>query len=494
MKRRSVLSSFFLGYCNSVIPIKDNDARLSDLTKPPPKPDKMIEFEAIGGVGDGDLTTGGGTDNALAFARAENMAKQGYGIKFKSGACYKTTEQINAHDMYWVGDKLFYPVIFGWFPDRGKKIIGRSKGYDPLSVCVIGIKFHRCGPYAEHGIVIDNIKSLYFDISVTSRPGAQGGAIGISPFYPENRQSRNCYIKAEIRNSGDYGIQFGSVSGAIVDVSAVDCYREVIGIEPIVKGVIEIDASDIIGNSVSPKDVKLSDGEPILYCRGFGARGALVPGRHYFIIENEDRSISLSESRSSSLQRRKIDLSGVEGSHYFARAAVVQNVFVRSANIVDNQSTKPSLYASTMGYVVVTGNSGGIVENIRFGKVYIEGNQVFSKGRSIGLYVQGVQNLTIDNVKVRGCDDAIVVGDGWLNGMFDQNGRPIHVENGYAKLLSKDVFIVNPDLVDYRKNGVLLRGNGGAVLGGSIRSSVRGGNRLSREVLDQSVSAPASSK
>ncbi|MEN3748068.1 hypothetical protein TPR58_12905 [Sphingomonas sp. HF-S3] len=450
----------------------------------------MIEFETIGGVGDGDPTTGSGTDNARAFARAEAMAQQGYGIKFKSRACYKTTEQINAHDMYWIGDTVSRPIIFGWFSDKGKKIIGRSKGYQPLSVCVIGIKFHRCGPYAEHGIVIDNIKNLYFDIAVTSDPGAQGGAIGISPFYPENRQSRNCYIKAEITNSGDYGVQFGSVNGAVVDVSAVDCYREVIGIEPIVKDSFEVGESDIVENAIFPKDVRLSNAQPILYCRGVGPRGPLVPGKHYFIIENEDRSISLSDSRSSSLQRRKLDLSGVGGSHYFVCAAVVENVFVRSANIVDNQSKKPSLYANTMGYIVVTGNSGGIIDNVKFGEVYIEGNQIFSKSRSIGLYVQGVQNLTIDNVKVRGCDDGIVVGDGWLNGMFDQNGRPIRVENGYAKLLSKNVFIVNPDLVDYRKNGVLLRGSGGAVLGGSFRSRVRDGRGLSREVFDRSTSAP----
>lgn len=448
---------------------------------PPPQPDRLTEFEEIGGVGDGDPTTGKGTDNATAFQRAERLAQQGYGIKFKAGARYKTTKQINVHNMYWIGDEVSRPVIFGWFPKRGQKLIGRSRDNDPSSVCIRDMVFHRCGPFAEHGIVIDNIKELYFDISVTSEPGSQGGAIGISSFFPENRHSRNCFIKAKIDNSGDFGIQLGSVSGAIIDLVATDCYREVIGIEPIVFGSVRLDRPSSVDDVTLLSDVDLSDGDPLLYCHGTGTRGPLIPGRHYFVIKKDGQSISLADSRVSAAKRYSLRLGDLDGIHNFARSAIVEDVVVRYVNIVDNHSQRPTLYANTMGYLVITGNSGGLIENIKFGHVYIEGNQSFSKGRSVGVFIQGVTSLIVENVKIRGCDNAIIVSNGWLNGMFDENGLPIHLETGYSKLLSADVAIMNPDLIDFRHSGITFRGKGGTLHGGKFSSRVKDAKVLSKE-------------
>ncbi|WP_132388652.1 hypothetical protein [Novosphingobium sp. PhB165] len=441
----------------------------------------MIEFEALGGVGDGDPNTGRGTDNARAFARAETMAQQGYGIKFKPRASYKTTEQINIHSMYWVGDETSSPIIFGWFSEKGKKIIGRSNKKDPLSVCIMGINFHRCGPFAEHGIVIDNIERLYFDGAVTSEPGAQGGAIGISPFFPERRHSRNCFIKARINNSGDFGVQLGSVSGAIIDVTATDCYREVIGIEPVVSGTMEINKANIVGNDISVIDPDLPNGTPILYCYGSNSRGPLTPGKHYFVIKNDNHTISLADSRESSAKGHKLDLKLLEGEHYFAKSAVVEDIAIRFAKIIDNHAKKPTLYANTMGYIVITGNSGGYMNNIKLDNVYIEGNQIYKSGKSVGIYVQGAEDLILSNINVHGCDDAVVVSDGWLNGMFDERGRPIRIENGYSKLSSKNILVTDPNLTDFRSHGVLFRGNGGTLRGGKFSSRVKDAKLVVRE-------------
>jgi len=482
MRRRKFLYFPFLGYCSLVIPNKLRGTELPNSTMPPPQPDRLTEFEEIGGVGDGDPNTGKGTDNATAFQRAERLAQQGYGIKFKAGARYKTTKQINVHNMYWIGDEVSRPIIFGWFSQRGQKLIGRSRTNDPSSVCIKDIVFHRCGPFAEHGIVIDNIKELYFDISVTSDPGSQGGAIGISSFFPENRHSRNCIIKAKIDNSGDFGVQLGSVSGAIIDLVATDCYREVIGIEPIVFGSVRLDRSNIADNVTLLSDVDLMNGDPLLYCNGAGARGPLIPGQHYFVIKKNGQSISLADSRVSAVKGYSLRLGDLNGLHNFARSAVVEDVVVRHANIVDSHSQKPTLYANTMGYVVITGNSGGLIKNIKFRDVYIEGNQSFPKGRSVGVFIQGVTNLMVEGIKIRGCDNAIVVSNGWLNGMFDEDGFPIHLETGYSKLLSADVAIVNPDLIDFRNSGITFRGKGGTLHGGKFSSRVKAAKVLSNEL------------
>jgi len=481
MKRRNFMSSLLLGCCGMNIVNKSRADILPDLANPPPPPHHMIEFEALGGVGDGDPSTGRGTDNASAFARAEVIAQQGYGVKFRSRACYKTTKQINLHNMYWIGDKISSPIIFGWFSEKGQKIIGRSRQKNQLSACIMGLTFHRCGPFAEHGIVVDNIEKLYLDIAVTSEPGAQGGAIGISPFFPENRHSRNCFIKARITNSGDYGVQLGSVSGAIIDVFAHDCYREVVGIEPIVFGSLKVEFHNISGNRILLPGLDLSNGDPVLYCSGTGSRGPLIPGNHYFIIRNYDQSVSLAESRLSAISGFRLNLDKVDGEHYFAKAAIVESITIRNANIVDNFAKKPTMYANTKGYIVITGNSGGYMEDISIGKIYIEGNQRYSKGKSFGVYVQGARNLLLADVKINGCDDAIVVGDGWLNGMFDEYGRPIHVETGYARISSKNVSVVNPHLTNFRENGVLFRGNGGSLNGGTFNSNVRHSKALLRE-------------
>lgn len=480
MKRRSFIFSMSLSCFDSMFLARARDIVSSDLAALPPRPYHIIEFEELGGVGDGDPDTGKGTDNARAFARAEAMAQQGYGIKFKPKAFYKTTEQINIHSMYWIGDDTFSPVIFGWFSEKGKKIIGRSTKKEPVSVCILGLTFHRCGPFAEHGIVVDNIKRLYFDGAVTSQPGAQGGAIGVSPFFPENRHSRNCFIKAKINNSGDFGVQLGSVSGAQLDVFATDCYREVIGIEPIVHGTIIIDKKNIVGENIDFPDTDLSNGEPLLYCRGTGSGGPLIPGKHYFVIKNVNHSISLADSAASCFEGRKLDLKLLDGLHYFARSAIVEDISIR-ANIIDNRAKKPTLYANTMGYVILTGNSGGYMKNINVDNIYIDGSHVYSKGKSVGVYVQGVGNLILRNIKIRGCDDAIVVSDGWLNGMFDEYGNKIRIQNGYAKLSSNNVLIIDPDLIDFRSHGVLLKGAGGTLHGGRFSSSAKDVKAVVRE-------------
>jgi hypothetical protein len=482
MKRRSFLHSSLLGYCNLVIPNELRGFDLPNSAVPPPQPDRLIEFEEIGGVGDGDPDTGRGTDNASAFARAERLAQQGYGIKFKARACYKTTEQINVHNMYWIGDGIFKPTIFGWFSARGKKLIGRSRNKNPSSVCIIGIAFHRCGPFAEHGIVIDNIEKLYFDISVTSEPGSQGGAIGISPFFPENRHSQNCFIKARINNSGDFGIQLGSVSGVTIDLIATDCYREVIGIEPIVFGSVKLGRLNPVDDIMLSTDVDLSSGDPILYCNGTGPRGPLIPGQHYFVVKEDDHSLSLANSRLSAAKNHKLCLGDLDGLHYFARSSIVKDVVVRYAHIVDNKSRRPTLYASTLGYVIVTGNSGGLIENIKFESMYIEGNQSFPKAESIGVYVQGVSNLKLKNIRVRGCDNAIVVSNGWLNGMFDENGLNFNLESSYSKLISSNIGIIDPDLIDFRNNGIVFKGEGGILHGGKFSSRFRDAMVYSKEL------------
>jgi hypothetical protein len=469
-----------LGGSISLLSRKGAAFDMSHLATPPSLPDRMIEFEALGGVGDGDLVTGRGTDNASAFARAEAIAKQGCGVKFKSNSFYKTTKQINFHNMYWIGDEKYSPTIFGWFDTPGKKIIGRSIEYEPNNACIIGLTFHRCGPHAEHGIVIDNISSIYFDICVTSNPGSQGGAIGISPFFPENRKSRNCFIKAKIENSGDYGVQLGAVNGAIMDITANNCYREVIGIEPIICGMISVVSLDPNNSNLRISGSNISTGDPLICLGGEINGGGILPGKHYFAIKNSDGTISLADNRLDSLNGRKVSLNGNFKGYRFAKSSIVENVEIRSATITDDVASKPTLYANTRGYVIFTGNSGGYLENINIENITVVGNQVYNTGSSIGIYIQGVQNLTVRNVHVIGCDDAIVVRDGWLNGLFDENGDPIKVDDFYARLVSKKIYIIDPVITNFRKHGIVFQGSDANLVGGKLSSSVRNSKLLVR--------------
>jgi len=415
---------------------------------------KEISFEAIGGIGDGDPKTGNGSDNADAFRTAQLFGEKGYKIIFGKNKAYKTTEQIPIHNMHWIGDANNSPIIFGWFRAPGKKIIGRSKSENPCSATIDGLSFFRCGPHAEHGIVVDNMASFYFNGVVDGVPGAQGGAIGVSPFYPERRPSKNCHISAKIKNSGDYGVQFGAVQGGSIRVDAEDCYREVIGIEPIIRGVIKFEKNT--GDRIFSPHHGLATGDPLIYYAN-NSKSILNPADpHLFAVVFDENSFGVALNSDLAAKGEFISLGLGMGEQWMIRCATVENIDIKDSIIRDYGSQKPSLYANTTGYVVFTGNSGGYMKNISVSSLNIICKKRNSAKATIGILMQGARDIHIRAPQIQGCDKGIVMKDGYLNGLFFDGGGKIPLPKRAIKSFSLNNLVDAPKISEFNYAGVVV--------------------------------------
>src|SRR3546814_17459802 len=63
------------------------------------------------------------------------------------------------------------------------------------------------------------------------------------------------------------------------------------------------------------------------------------------------------------------------GTHWIVRCAIADNINVLPSTLVDENSIKPPLFASTTGYIIATGNSGGWVGTVNLASPLVVGRR-----------------------------------------------------------------------------------------------------------------------
>lgn len=432
--------------------------------------ERVIPFEILGGVGDGDWTTGAGTDNAAAFALAQVAGEQGYTIKFASGAQYKTTVRIQIHNMRWVGDGACTPIIFGWFDSAGQRLISRNPAAEPKVASLDGLTFVRCGPNPEHGINIDNMAGLYVRAKILAVPSSNGGALGVSAFYDTRRPSSNVKIDVYLEQTGDYGVQFGDVKNAEVTISAKDCYREVFGLEPIIRDVLQVGPSGLVGDTFTYTDHGLQTGDPVMYSAQ-GNAAALPRTAYYFAIRLSADTFKLADSQWLARAGVAITPTAWVGVQWIVRCAVCDDITLMPSTFVDDNSVRPPLFANTTGYVILTGNSGGWVGNVNIADPLVVGRRDPAGFSTCGIRLEGTQDLTVKAPKVNGCHQGIRLLNGTVVNFYDKAGVKL-TSAAVVTVESLRNVIQGATLEDFGQYGVYVQHGNNEVIGSSATSMV----------------------
>lgn len=106
----------------------------------------------------------------------------------------------------------------------------------PLTCCTIrGLALDRSGALCSQAIQVENALHLLID-GVEIYGYNSGGAVSISALIGYATPSEDVtVINCNVRESGVYGIVFGNVTGGLAENNiGTDCYREVLGVEPVV--------------------------------------------------------------------------------------------------------------------------------------------------------------------------------------------------------------------------------------------------------------------
>jgi len=357
---------------------------------------RTIPFELLGGSGDGNYLTGTGFDNAPAFTAARTKGLAGYKIKFATGKQYKTTAEIVVHDnMNWEGDEGYTPIIFAWFASSGKRIF-KSPTTGPMinNVSMSGFTVWRTGPNPEHGLLLDNLNGLNADINVRGISTSIGGAFGVSAFYPENRPSINCFVRASLEFGGNFGVQFGNVDGGSIQVPyAVNCFREVIGLEPYALGAFNFVSSAVASNAITLPSHGLTTGWPLMYANQGNTTivGLENGGTYYFAIIIDANTIKLSASREGAIVGTAIDVSSsFTGTHRFVKCGVLRNVTVLPSQLYIGDSPAAG---TTTGAIIAAASSGGYHEGVTICPLTVIERNPTSGSVGVGIY--GAHNIEI---------------------------------------------------------------------------------------------------
>ncbi len=334
------------------------------------------------------------------------------------------------HDMNWIGDLADPPTIFGWFPLKGRRIIGRNPSPERKAASIVGIRFHRCGPNPEHGILIDNMRSFNFDGWVTAMAAEDatvgGGAIGVSSFQPEHRPSANVTVKARMTNSANFGVQYGNVSGGTVQVFAENCMREVIGIEPYCLGHFDFSQADVEGDSITLPGHGLQAGHPLIYGRMTAAGVEGLPiANYWFVIVVDQDTIRLAASEADAAASRQVRLGDIPaGAHRLFTCGITQDIRVLPSTINNLNPPIERFINDADGVLVFTATSGGYARNVDTGTIRISDFSNRAPGYCVSWL--GLWGLTLSGLDIRGGRvGGIRVGRGKLNGLRNSAGASI---------------------------------------------------------------------
>ena len=408
-----------------------------------------VPIEVFGAVGDYNPETLTGTDCSPAFALAKAA---GVRVQLKKYAKYMITEGIEVFsgmDIY--GDEAYSPEIYPKFSAPGMIMLFTNLEVAEVQkdISLRGFTLVRIGSNAEHGAVIDNVDNLNVDLKVISDGSALGGAFGVSPFYPGNRPSTNCYCKIQGTYGGNFMLQYGNVDTGTMEVIAKDSMREVIGIEPYVLAKYDITQVDVSANKITIANHDLVTGHPLIYShQGKSAIPEMASRANYwFAIKVDDNTIKIANSKEEALAGKNITLSAFIDTHRLYKCGVARNITVKPSSI----DTGDVPYAGSLtGQVIMAATSGGYHEGINISKVSaIERNPTSG---SSGLTIYGAKNIQVDDfVAVGHKTSSIHVTRGFLHSISDSTGD---ISPSISIELHPDVVINNPNCSQFLLNGI----------------------------------------
>jgi len=425
-------------------------------------PFNFITLEQFGAVGDYDPDTGIGTNNTPAIA-AIKSANLGLQVKVKSNAKYKITDSIDLYSgMNWEGDFTceFYPD----FSVAGKKMIETPDSLHK-DVSIKGITLVRIGNNAEHGAVIDALEDAYFHVRVISDGTSLGGAFGVSPFYPINRPSKNVNALIEVVKGGNFGLQYGNVSGGSMEVISLDTQREVLGLEPYTLG--KADFTSITANQITYTAHGMISGDPILYsAQGNTVISGLTNGDFYFAIVIDANTIKLAKTTEQAWDGTAITLGSVTGTQRIYRAGLLENIIVKG---VRNKTRDLPSAGSLTGVTIVTATSGGYHRNISISGLNKDLNNPTSGTQNVN--VMGARNIRISGCNLLGGTSSLQVTRGYLQDVRDSTGD---IDPTPALEILPDVEISNNQILGASVKGIAIE-YGRAVVKNNIVKSGRTG-------------------
>src|SRR3546814_3239075 len=117
-------------------------------------------------------------------------------------------------------------------------------------------------------------------------------------------------------------------------------------------------------------------------------------------------------------------------------------LFRSPSTLVDENSIKPPLFASTTGYIIATGNSGGWVGTVNLASPLVVGRRDPSDTVTSGIRLEGVQGVTVKTPKIVGCHHGVRVLNGTVTNFVNAAGTqladdyPIRAEEHTSELQS----------------------------------------------------------
>lgn len=410
-----------------------------------------VPIEAFGAKGDYNTSTLTGTDNSGPFALARDS---GLKIQLKRDAKYMITQGLTvASGMDWLGDESYSSAIYPNFALPGSVMISTSLTGGAVSGVILkGFTVARIGSNAEHGVILDNINGLTADLRVISDGTALGGAFGVAPFYPRNRPSTNCNVKAVIEYGGNFGLQFGNVDGGTMEVEGSNTMREVIGLEPYVLGRFNFDQSNVSADAITLNAHGLTNGYPLLYANlGNPSIAALNRPDYWYAIVVNANTIKLSHSKEQALVGDNVSLAAFTGTHALLKCGVLRNIRVLQSRItVDDIPASGTL----TGIVDVTSASGGYHEGISIDTITVIERNPTSGNH--GLFIGGAHNITSNDFVSMGCKlTGVLVDAATINNVFDASGNI--APSPPITCRSENVVINNPFVREFNGVGVRLR-------------------------------------
>lgn len=445
-----------------------------------------LTLEEIGGgfVGDYDPSTRLGTDCSPFFdlARAD-----GRPLQLRPNARYMITRAIRPYDgMDIRGDGMFSPEIYPKFTGSGHKMIHSDRN-DPAvkkNISLHGFKLVRIGDNAEHGVVLDNLDGLRAHIMVLSDGIAPGGAFQIGTFQPEFRPSRDCHVILEkVSYSEDCGLQFGNVDGGTMQVvSAIECRREVIGVEPVALAKFNFTNAEVSGDAITAINHGMTTGHPMLYSReNATAISGFNRASYWFAIVVDANTFRVAANKSDAVSGNAMPISAVVGRQAFYKCGISRNINILPGNFhIGPDTVQP---VSMQSQVVLTATSGGYLEGVyASGKFIFVGNS--PRYGTIGVGVYGAKDVVVDGVASDGADRcAVLVRNGNAQGMRGENGASIDPvgQDGvtpFGLTLQPDAIVRNVIAKDFRGWGVEIEHGRALVENCDLRSDFATGGAV----------------
>lgn len=381
--------------------------------------EERIDVRSFGAVADYDPDTGIGTDLYPAYLRAKASGKPIFLARGK----YKLTNTMSVYTgMDWLGEPG--AEIYTAFSSSGRMVFGPPE-QSASDISLKEITIVRRGAFAEHGMILDAIECADIDVKVFGDPRtltdgiSRGGAIGISPFYPQNRPSKNVKVKAYVTYGGNFGVQFGNVQNGDIEVDSVNTHREVIGVEPYALG--KHDFNEARSSAITWNDHDLEVGWPLIYSeQNNPSISGLKHGNYYFAVPVDKNTLRLALSREQAHAGNFVSFVHEVGTYRIYKAGFAQNITARGTSVVGD--VELNRHNSLTGEIIVTATSGGYHENVVLSDIKSTSFNRISGSANVSVY--GAHGVTIENCDIVGAETVgIDIRKGFLQGIRDTTGN-----------------------------------------------------------------------